>query len=1039
MRISILFGALFTAAVVAAPVRAEGPGADGPRTDVAEVLKLHRGDFAAGRLVDHPRGDELAWQHPAFDGKFIFPFRTVTSATFAAPDKTASTGASRTGASRHWAGGDFCAELTNGDRWYGSVAGIDSESLTIRSREQGTLAIERERLRRLFRWDDGRAIAYSGPGALSDWQQSVGEGQPTEEQPIDEQNGWRDQGSALRTDRELASIYADIGLPPQAEIQLAVSWTGSPNFVVAIGVDDTPASLQHALRLEVWNQTVVLVREAEQTADVVALGTLAEFDDQLNLTLTLDQTSGRTVVHAASGRKLGELQLRVNAQPALPGIRFQNISGNIQLDSLQVIRGPSGPGSTQSAELANPRSDRADAVRFQLRGGGAVRGRWLRAEAARWIVADEDQERVIDPAAVVAIAFPNPEASTRGATTRNASQGGQPDDRRGRLRVVTYSGIHATGSLQKVEAGALYLEPDGVGGAVPLRVADLRLLDTAAASTAASTTGQATTERAGTERAGTVDSSASLWTQPRENRSSSDQSSERSDPESAADEASQASGRIGRLELVETRLHGRLVDAEATEATSGLRFQPLDSLNSAAFRPHASGRLVYRDHHSESRRSRSRPAPVPRAPAPGMPAPGMPAAGVPAAGVANPDLLGAFAGVLGGSESGPPPQLSGPRLHLRSGDVLPCELKEIGTAGVVFESSVVGATELPHESIRAIALTPADLANLDATKRERLLTVPRMRKATPPSHLIISTDGDFLRGRVLSLDAQTLRVENRLETIDIPRHVVSQILWFHPDELADPAAKPQTAAPSDSPQNLPAQQGLRVQALHRSGMRLSCEPRQVGGGELIGENPQLGLCLLRIAEIDQLRIGDAIEASLTDSPYHPWRLVHAPEPKDPQAADSLAMGAGGVDSPLVGTAAPEFDLELLSGGTFRLSEQRGKVVVLDFWATWCGPCVESMPEVEAAVAAFADRGVILVAVNLQEGAEQIRGALERLQRSPPVALDSDGLVASLYHAVAIPQTVVIDREGRVMRLFIGGGPKLGEHLRTALEEATEEP
>ena len=141
----------------------------------------------------------------------------------------------------------------------------------------------------------------------------------------------------------------------------------------------------------------------------------------------------------------------------------------------------------------------------------------------------------------------------------------------------------------------------------------------------------------------------------------------------------------------------------------------------------------------------------------------------------------------------------------------------------------------------------------------------------------------------------------------------------------------------------------------------------------------------------------------------------------------------GTESALVGKPAPDFELELLEGKKFHLAESKGKVVVLDFWATWCGPCLQAMPQVEKVTDEFRDQGVQLIAVNLQETPEQITAMLERHKLDLTVALDRDGVVAEKYAANAIPQTVIIDRDGKIARLFVGGGPHLGDQLREALK------
>jgi peroxiredoxin len=93
-----------------------------------------------------------------------------------------------------------------------------------------------------------------------------------------------------------------------------------------------------------------------------------------------------------------------------------------------------------------------------------------------------------------------------------------------------------------------------------------------------------------------------------------------------------------------------------------------------------------------------------------------------------------------------------------------------------------------------------------------------------------------------------------------------------------------------------------------------------------------------------------------------------------------------------------------------------------------------MPLVDGVTREFADRGVELVAVNMEEAPEQVKPMLERHKFKMPVALDRDGVAAARYAVTAIPQVVVIDRDGKVARVFIGGGKAMGEALRKVLQE-----
>lgn len=122
---------------------------------------------------------------------------------------------------------------------------------------------------------------------------------------------------------------------------------------------------------------------------------------------------------------------------------------------------------------------------------------------------------------------------------------------------------------------------------------------------------------------------------------------------------------------------------------------------------------------------------------------------------------------------------------------------------------------------------------------------------------------------------------------------------------------------------------------------------------------------------------------------------------------------------LKGLEAPDFTLALLDGGSLTLSEKMGKIVLLDFWATWCGPCRIIMPVLDAVSKEFADDGVELYGVNLREDPERVRAYLESKGLDLAVALDRDGRVGEMYSAFAIPQTVIVDRDGKVAVVHVG--------------------
>ena len=149
----------------------------------------------------------------------------------------------------------------------------------------------------------------------------------------------------------------------------------------------------------------------------------------------------------------------------------------------------------------------------------------------------------------------------------------------------------------------------------------------------------------------------------------------------------------------------------------------------------------------------------------------------------------------------------------------------------------------------------------------------------------------------------------------------------------------------------------------------------------------------------------------------------------------LFSGCGGgrrTESAQIGRPAPEFQLRDLSGATVSLSQFRGKVVVLDFWATWCQPCRQSMPEMEKLQDRYSP-GMILLAINLAESADQVRSYVSREKIRSRVLLDEDGTVGNAYQTTAIPMQVIIDRDGIVRNISVGGGFGLGRRLGTDIE------
>jgi cytochrome c biogenesis protein CcmG/thiol:disulfide interchange protein DsbE len=133
----------------------------------------------------------------------------------------------------------------------------------------------------------------------------------------------------------------------------------------------------------------------------------------------------------------------------------------------------------------------------------------------------------------------------------------------------------------------------------------------------------------------------------------------------------------------------------------------------------------------------------------------------------------------------------------------------------------------------------------------------------------------------------------------------------------------------------------------------------------------------------------------------------------------------------IGSQAPEFELADLSGKKVRLSDLKGRVVIVDFWATWCGPCRAEIPDFVRLQSKYRERGLTILGVAVNSEEKVVRSFAEDHDINYPVLLEGDETTKLFGGVYAIPTTFVLDRQGRIVKKFIGAMPA------EAFEEAVQ--
>ena len=865
---------------------------------LSAVLDLPREGFLAGRLLDAPAEADgprktFFWQSPAFVEPFECAVDGVVGIRFPQPGDGRQPAAT----------GEWRIELTDGGQLIGKIEAIDERHVVAvigPADAPVRLRVRRAAVRSLFHGEAGASSFGSGglgSGGLAGWQQAPS-------------GSWRDEAGRLASTAPGATLFRDLQTGPRTRYDITLSWQERPTLRIALegGQSKDPSS---GYRLDVRPDGVVAVRQESgpeagggSRADLERCGDLP--DRGLTVTVFVDREAGRLAVMLPDGDKpIADLTILPAGGEREGGFSLSVVAGSAALESLRVspwLGGSLGSDASRAGSIRlRDGESLAAIVEGMEQGSGHVA---VRSTAAA--TGGEPQRISVDT--IEQVVFPS-----TAATPQEGSAEEPPPVPRPELQATDLGGSRLSGSLQRVEQGIVWLSHPAIDDPVPLPIATLATLASVrqpesrrtlpcrigrlaceqgsvwgclVGGAAAGDAAHDTTRPDGIawRPLGSLNGSPLAWT------------ADGGQPQATityvepprADAAAAVAGAIGGIGGHIGGINGRPAVVGLIAGSAAQRAGVMPGEVILAIAPRGDGRFVNTEGLSLEdaqhllrgrvgsklqmrlqRNGQDKPREV------AMVRQQLAQLG------RNPQMIQQ---ALQAHDRLVPPAVAnrvenaqnrfGSLLILRTGETLPCRVESIDEAGVRVQLPESEPVTVGADLVQAVELVPAAGKNVTAEKFRSLTMLPRSQRQQPPTHVLRSLQGDYLRGRLVSMDAQTVRIaveaSPRGTPLDIPRSDVARLIWLHPENLDTPWEPPQPGASS----------GLLVEGVAGANDRLRMVATGIRGNVLLGTSPVVGPCRIDLERIDRLLIGGASEETPRNLPFSQWKLQSAPEPRN---------------------------------------------------------------------------------------------------------------------------------------------------------------